>query len=284
MRTRNSIEQKKKREEKMITAELKMKYATYIDLIPDLKDLPYFDLLFVERGSRCSSNSRPVTLPVAEKNKNNMPKRFSLPYRHNQHAHSSGKTNISGTPKIIEDRVATLKRTWSSSNISEISTTTSAETSEAEDDTSSGCCRPISLRREFTSTVSSESLKLTIKLKQPIRERLPSSSSETSEDSSLHTPASPRPRLKGVRSSARLRTGLSTSITENSPAESSSSSSFSSSSSNTNTPTGVTTRHQKHNHRHRHYDDEQLRPNGDFNKKLSKRNRIRIQKKCACCH
>lgn len=51
MRARKDLlkERDKKHEEKVITAELKMKYATYIDLIPELKDLPYFDLLLIER-------------------------------------------------------------------------------------------------------------------------------------------------------------------------------------------------------------------------------------------
>ena len=241
MRTRNTLEQKKKREEKQITAELKMKYGTYIDLIPDLKDLPYFELLFVERENR----NRPVTVPLLEKIKpNQMPSRFSLPYN---------KPSGSGTK--MEDRVSTLKRTWSSSNISEVSTS-SADTSDIDDD-SYEYRRPSLIRREFTSTVSSESLKLTIKLKPTVaRNRNASSSSETSVESS-HSSYQKRKSIctpKGVRSSARLRSGL----VRDQASDSSHSSTPSSSS----------------KHHHKHYSSTYL----------SKRNRIIIQKKCACCH
>jgi len=245
MRTRNTLEQKKKREEKQITAELKMKYGTYIDLIPDLKDLPYFELLFVERENR----NRPVSIPIIDKMKANeqMPKRFSLPY--------GNKPSGSGGTKM-EDRVSTLKRTWSSSNISEVSTS-SADTSDIDDDSYDYHRRSPLIRREFTSSVSSESLKLTIKLKPTVtsRNRKASSSSETSVESS-HSSYQKRKSIctpKGVRSSARLRSGL---VRDQVP-DSSHSHSFTTS---------------KHHH-HKHYTTS-----------LSKRNRIIIQKKCACCH
>lgn len=231
MRTRRSQEHQKKREEKLITAELKMKYATYIDLIPDLKDMPYFDLLFVQRESR--------PLPASERIQNTIipPKRFAL-----------NKTNTPSTPSTtslspvvkIEDRVATLKRTWSSSNLSEVSTSSSSvETSEDE-----GECRRSVVRREFTSTVSTESLKLTFKLKQPPRHRLTSSSSESSIDSThsnrCHHKHSPCQQFqKGVRSSARLRGNI------------------------------EGCHHLQH---------------GLTSKLISKRNRIIIKKKCTCCH
>ena len=237
MRTRRSLDDKKKREEKLITAELKMKYATYIDIIPDLKDMPYFDLLFVQRENRTC----PSTLPVSDKNKiSNVPKRFPLPYNKTNHIPSA-----SSSPSLkMENRVTTLKRTWSSSNLSETSTTSSStETSEDE-----GECRRSLLRREFTSTVSSESLKLTIKLKQPPRHRLPSSSSESSIDSSHSNHCQQKQSLcrhhqKGVRSSARLRTNLERGD-------------------------------RPHHHQHLHLTSTLM----------SKRNRIIIQKKCACCH
>ena len=258
MRTRRTLDDKKKREEKLITAELKMKYATYIDIIPDLKDMPYFDLLFVQRESRTC----PTTIPaaVSDKNKiNYVPKRFPLTYTKNT-LYNLPSSSSSPSPSLkMEDRVATLKRTWSSSNISEVSststTTSSAETSE--DDESE--YRQSLMRREFTSTVSSESLKLTIKLKQPLRHRLPSSSSESSIESNTsnhsnhcqqkHSPCqqhlkhSPcQNHQKGVRSSARLRTK------EGGAPD------------------------QQHLH---HLTSKLL---------SAKRNRIIIQKKCSCCH
>ena len=260
MRTRRSLDDKKKREEKLITAELKMKYATYIDIIPDLKDMPYFDLLFVQRENRtCPTTTIPVA--VSDKNKiNYVPKRFPLPYTKNT-LHNSPSSSSSPSPSTLkmENRVATLKRTWSSSNVSEVSTTStttsSAETSE--DDESE--FRQSLLRREFTSTVSSESLKLTIKLKQPLRHRLPSSSSDSSIESNTsnrcrqnHSPCQQHQKhspcqnhQKGVRSSARLRTR----------------------------DTGGAPHDQQHLH---HLTSKLL--------SAKQRNRIIIQKKCACCH
>ena len=74
MRTRRSQDQKKKREERLITAELKQKYGTYIDLIPDLKDLPYFELLFVDR----EKSVRPMRL---QEKVHVAPKRFTVPFK-----------------------------------------------------------------------------------------------------------------------------------------------------------------------------------------------------------
>ncbi|XP_002166241.3 histone-lysine N-methyltransferase KMT5B isoform X1 [Hydra vulgaris] len=45
----NHVKKHLKLDDDTITNELKTKYATFIDLIPELKDLPYFELLFVER-------------------------------------------------------------------------------------------------------------------------------------------------------------------------------------------------------------------------------------------
>lgn len=263
MRTRKSLEQKKKREEKQITAELKLKYGTYIDLIPDLKDLPYFELLFVDR----EKSVRPMRLQekLRASSPTTSPKRFSS---------LSYNKSPTGANVKSEDRLSALKRSWSSSNVSEASST---ENSDAEDDTSYG--RTL-VHREFTSTVSSENLKLTIKLKpspvKRVRVVSSSSSSEQSEDSacSPHCPSScttstttrektrlklqrQPPPQKGVRSSARLK-----SIVNHT--------------SNPTQPLISTKRSKsdKHHHAHHHHMTSTL---------LSKRNRIIIQKKCACC-
>lgn len=253
MRTRKSLEQQKKREEKQITAELKLKYGTYIDLIPDLKDLPYFELLFVDR----EKSVRPMRL---QEKLHSSPKSFSLPYK--------PTTTTSATNLRSEDRLSSLKRSWSSSNMSEASIS-STDHSDAEEDSSYR--RPI-VRREFTSTVSSESLKLTIKLKpSPVkRERVASSSSssEQSEYSSTSPPSCPTQEKtqhrqqhrqpKGVRSSARLKSIVThhTSLSK--------------------TPHDAKhhTHSAHHHHHHHHHMTSTL---------LSKRNRIIIQKKCACC-
>lgn len=281
MRTRRSLDQDKKREEKLITAELKLKYGTYIDLIPDLKDLPYFELLFVDR----EKSSRPSVSRVQENIRSASPRRFPLPYSNNS---SMSKPSPVALNKS-ENRLNTLKRSWSSSNVSEASLS-SVENSDTEEDSNfhqrhNRGRRHSIVRREFTSTVSSESLKLTIKLKpSPVkRERyFSSSSSEHSEASSVRSTSSISTRQqqqqqlqkeqkqlqqncnrpKGTRSSARLRSIV--------PQK------------DHRVATSKTPQHNKHRHQH-HHSHSRHHHHHMSSTLVSKRNRIIIQKKCDCC-
>lgn len=189
---------------KHIDKSLSMKYATYIDLIPGLKDLPYFDLLLVERQK--------AVKPIRLQEKSDLSgKRFLLPYKNS-------------TPEV---RLNPLKRVWSAGQLSEISLSSSSSSAESSDVDEEHIHNP--MLQEFTSSVSNENLKLTIKLKPSPRKRRMSSSSEQSDDQTR----------KGVRSSVRLR------------------------------PLTSLRKHGHHTSRARLF---------------SKRNRVIIQKKCACCH
>ena len=166
------IQDKKKYEEKRLAAELRTKYATYIDIIPGLKDLPYFDLLLVERLK--------TVKPIRLQEKTDLSgKRYSLPYKNS----------------VLKSEHA-LKRSWSSSNISEISSSSSADNSDTDEERIRN-----PMLQEYTSTVCSKTLKLTLKLKPSPRKRLISSGSEQSDEFLVQ---SHRKHRKGIRSSARL--------------------------------------------------------------------------------
>jgi len=183
-------EQKRKYNEKHLSIELKMKYATYIDLIPDLKKLPYFDLLLVER----IKSVKPIRL---QEKTELTSKRFQLPYK----------------SQVVVEPLNTLKRSWSSNHIS-----SSSDSSDNDDDDD--------IIQEFTSTVSTENLKLTIRIKpSPKKQRgnehsksvttqfkIKSRSSSTSSDKCKHKKkkkptliamAAP-PQRRGSRFSKRL--------------------------------------------------------------------------------
>lgn len=146
MRRREKTSTKPKVSEKHLSIELKMKYATYIDLIPELKSLPYFDLLLIERVK--------TVKPIRLQEKTQLSsKRYSSPYKR---AVNKGRGSEHSTS-------SSLKQSWSSSNVSESSSTEDSDTSDSEDEddrhnTVEG------IVREFTSSVSAESLKLTIKI------------------------------------------------------------------------------------------------------------------------
>lgn len=135
---------KAKADEKQLSIELKMKYATYIDLIPELKSLPYFDLLLVERVK--------TVKPVRLQEKTQLTgRRYISPY----------KRAVNIEPETSHATIDSLKRSFSSSNISEASSTDS-DSSDSDDEEVHSSVDGIV--REFTSTVSAESLKLTIKI------------------------------------------------------------------------------------------------------------------------
>ena len=138
----------KKHDERVLTAELKLKYATYIDLIPDLKDIPYFDLLLVERlktvkpirfQQKVEIMRRRITLPYSTSNQNSGP-----------NSSKKRKQTCANAMLIPSKRKMTCQMFISSPECSDIDEDTNVKS-------------PV--LQEFTSTVSPDKLKLTFKIK-----------------------------------------------------------------------------------------------------------------------
>ena len=188
MRARKNVskERDKKYDDRVITAELKLKYATYIDLIPELKDIPYFDLLLVERLK--------TVKPIRFQQKVEFTRtRIALPYK---------KSDV-----LDNDILNSPKQQWSENNLCRMYSS-SPESSDFDDDQMKS---PI--LQEFTSTVSPDKLKLTFKLKPTTQKRLIRSDhwdgtslsgvkarksnhlSSSSDDTTIHTQYSKRNRI-----------------------------------------------------------------------------------------
>ena len=116
------------KDQESLTNELKMKYATFLDLIPELKDLPYFDLLFVERlegvkpirffekdnneriAKQFSSSTKKVSRPFLHQSKSVSPENselFSSCSESDSDAHSSYGIQYKAELKITISKITT---------------------------------------------------------------------------------------------------------------------------------------------------------------------------------